>query len=68
MGTGVGRCALVIAIAILGAAPTGAAQLQPVATERIADVTLRILVEGVSSSSVPTILSSSSAPFQENAM
>src|SRR5438309_11954746 len=46
MGTGVGRCALVIAIAILGATPTGAAQLQPVATARIADVTLRILVEG----------------------
>jgi len=44
MGTRVRRCAL--AIAMLGATPTGAAQLQPVLTKRIADVTLRILVEG----------------------
>ena len=46
MGIGIRRYALVIAIATLGATPTGAAQLQPVAIERIADVTLRILVEG----------------------
>jgi len=37
VGTRVRRCALAIAIAIamLGATPTGAAQLQPVLTERI---------------------------------
>ncbi len=46
MKTGVRRCALVIAIAMLGATATGAAELQPVFTERIADVTLRVLVEG----------------------
>ena len=46
MRTAVRRCALVIAIVMLGATTTGAAQLQPVVTERIADVTLRVLVEG----------------------
>src|SRR2546421_1473334 len=38
--------ALIIAIAMLGPTATGAAQLQPVVTERITELTLRVLVEG----------------------
>jgi len=37
---------IVIALAVLHAFAAGASQPQPIATERIADVTLRVLVEG----------------------
>jgi hypothetical protein len=41
-----GASVLVIAILIMGTTTAGAAQLQPIITERIADVTMRLLVEG----------------------
>jgi hypothetical protein len=40
------RSVAAIALAVLHAFAAGAAQPQPIATERIADVTLRVLVEG----------------------
>jgi hypothetical protein len=46
MRTRITTCVVAIAFAVLHAFAAGAAQPQPIATERIADVTLRVLVEG----------------------
>jgi hypothetical protein len=47
MRTSITAYALAAALGMLAAAPaTAAAELQPVVTERTADVTMRLLVEG----------------------
>jgi hypothetical protein len=45
MGTRIATC-VVVALAVLHALAAGAAQPQPIVTERTADVTLRVLVDG----------------------
>ena len=46
MRTRITTCLILIGLAMLRAFAAGAAQPQPIATERIGDVTLRVLVEG----------------------